>query len=232
MQPYFMNRIDLFPTPVWCYQFPNFKEDKEKIMQYIDQDHMYFTKAERNGLQVTEGNLHDKTLHPQLSKVTDFFQECFEDVMDKCGYAKDIGITAMWATRQKQMGFHHDHIHTNSFLAGVLYVNDVDNNAQGTLFKNPAVGYQVIEPRINRDKAQFFTSEAPMAFIPGMALIFPSWAVHATPMNDSKSRLVFASNCMPIGRANADHYHQYDFPNPKDFGFLPLNEDVKQGYSR
>ena len=51
---------------------------------------------------------------------------------------------------------------------------------------------------------------------------------HATGVNDSRYRMMVGANCMPIGRTNTDHYHQYVFPDPEEFGYLPLNEDLKQ----
>ena len=232
MEPRFINRIDLFPTPVWCFQFPDFESKKDSILSYVNRDEMYFTQAEYNGLQISEGNLHDKSLHPALSDVTDFFQSCFEDVMNKCGYEKDVGLTSMWSTKHREKGFHHSHIHANTYLAGVLYLYDSDGRAGGTVFQNPGAGAYVLEPRVNHSLPRFFKAEEQMPFIPGMALIFPSWALHTTPQNESSCRIVIAANCMPVGRSNSDHFHQYVFPKPSDFGYLPLKEHIESGYRR
>ena len=228
MTPRLIERRDLFPTPVWRYEFPNFEEKQIDLVKYLGQDQMWFKDQEMNGLQVTEGNLHDKELHPALSPITDFFQACFEDVLDRLGYEKNVGLTTIWATRQKQQGFHFEHIHANTLLAGVLYMYDIDGNAQGTVIKNHNAGLYQIIPRVKKGSTEFFRSEEQMPFVPGTAIIFPGWALHSAVPNNSRYRMIVGANCMPIGRTNFDHYNQYVFPDPNDFGYLPLEEDLKQ----
>ena len=232
MKPRYLDRIDMFPTPVWRYKFPDFEEKKSELLEYLNQDSMYFTGAERNGLQTTEGNLHDKTLYPKLSEVTDFFQDIFEDVMIKCGYQKDVGITSLWSTRQKQTGFHHEHIHANTFLAAVMYLHDESGGARGTSFKNSNSAVRIIQPRVNHNARPFFRDEDTMPFVEGMAIVFPAWAMHSAPQNDSSCRIILGANCMPVGRTNSDHFNQYVFPKPSDFGFLPLKQNIESGYRK
>lgn len=232
MKPTFLERLDFFPTPVWRYEFPDFYSKQEVLTRYLARDEMFFTEREQNGLQVTDGNLHDKTIHPDLAEITDFFTLCFEDVMVRMGFEKDIGLTTMWATRQKQGGFHHEHIHANTFLAGVLYLYDIDGNAHGTVFKNNNAGLHQIVPRANRALPQVLKHQEVMPFVPGTAIIFPGWALHQAVPTNSRYRMIVGANCMPIGRTNSDHYNQYVFPNPQDFGFLPLEEHIKSGYGK
>jgi hypothetical protein len=226
----FLDRHDFFPTPVWRYQFPDFQKKQKELTTYLAQNKNFFVERERNGLQITDGNLNDKTLHPQLSEVTEFFTSCFEDVMDKCGYEKDIGITSMWATRHKQGGSHHEHVHANTFLAGVLYLFDIDGNANGTAFKNHNANLFQIVPRIKKGARQFFSIQEQIPFVPGTAIIFPSWANHVALPSPSTYRMIIGANCMPVGRTNSDHYDQYVYPKPEEYGYLTLEEHIKAGY--
>ena len=228
MKPEFLKRHDFFPTPVWQFQFPEFEKHHKDLAKYVAQDEHYFVDREMNGMHVTDGNLHDKELHPQLSVVTDFFTSCFENVMDQMGYEKDIGITAMWATRHKKGGHHHEHIHTNTFLAGVLYLFDSDGNANGTAFKNHNSNLYQIVPRLKKGAHQFLTTQQQMPFVAGTAIIFPSWATHVAMPSPSRFRMIIGANCMPVGRTNSDHYNQYVYQEPEKF--LTLEENIKAGY--
>jgi hypothetical protein len=152
--------------------------------------------------------------------------------MDRLGYEKDIGITSMWATRQKQGGSHHEHIHTNTFLAGVLYLFDMDGNANGTAFRNHNANLYTIVPRVKKGAKQFFTNQEQIPFEVGTLIVFPAWALHTALPSPTKYRMVLGANCMPIGRTNSDHFNQYVFPDPKEFGFLTLDEHIKSGYNK
>lgn len=230
MQVEFLKRHDFFPTPVWKYQFPEFEKHHQQLAKYIANDKLYFTDRETNGMHITDTNLNDTKLHPEMSVVNDFFTSCFEDVMDRLGYEKDIGITSMWATRHKQGGHHHEHIHQNTFLAGVLYLFDMDGTANGTSFVNTNSNLFQIVPRMKKGTEPFFTTHAQMPFVPGTAIIFPGWARHVAMPSPSRYRMIVGANCMPIGRTNSDHYHQYVFPDPKEYGILNLEDDIKAGY--
>ena len=63
-------------------------------------------------------------------------------------------------------------------------------------------------------------------------MIFPAWAVHHTYPNQSRCRIILGANSMPIGKPNTDHYHQYDFPDPADIGYMNLEDHIKDGYRK
>ena len=223
-----ITRYDLFPSPIWHFEYPTFERDRHDLVQHLMRDDLYFTDRERNGLQITEGNLHthDEILVP----VRDFIQESFENVMDMMGYDTKCGMTTMWATRHRRGGFHHEHIHRNTFLAGVFYLFDDDGNAPGTVFRNHSSNLYQIHPRLKPNAPEFLAKVAEVPFVPGTLIVFPAWMNHFTSPSESKVRIIIGANSMPIGKPNADHYHQYDFPDPADIGFMTLDEHIKNGY--
>ena len=225
-----IRRYDLFPTPVWHFEMHNWLEIEHDVVSYLMRDEMYFVQHEKNGVQTSEGDLHLR--HDTLNPIRDFFQQSFEEVMDLMGYDKKCGLTTMWATRTRAGGVHHEHIHANTFLAGVFYAFDSDNTAYGTAFKNPQSNLYQLSPRAKPDSKEFLTSGRIMPFIPGTCVIFPSWAVHHTYPNQSRCRIILGANSMPIGKPNTDHYHQYDFPDPADIGYMNLEEHLAEGYRR
>jgi hypothetical protein len=223
-----ISRYDLFPSPVWHFEYPEFFKIQTEMTAHLLDDEKYFVARERNGLQTTEGNLHthDEVLVP----IRDFIQESFEHVMTMMGYEPKCGMTSMWATRQREGGFHHEHIHKNTFLAGVFYVYDHDKSASGTVFRNHNSNLYQIQPRLQKNAPEFLAKVAEVPFVSGTLVVFPAWMNHFTGPSDSSCRIIIGANAMPIGKPNADHYTQYDYPDPADIDFLSLEEHIKEGY--
>lgn len=201
----------LFYTPIWKYEYVDFKKDEDFLLEYFTRDEHYISEKEQNGLQITRANLHKD---PALKKLTDFIISCAEDAMDQMGYEPKCGITSLWATRQRQGGFHHRHHHVNSFLGGVFHLYDHDHCASGTVFYNTDSSKYVIQPAIQTDKEQMFSYREVVEFHPGHFHIFPAWAQHDTMPSKSQYRIVAATNIMPIGMTNKDHFDRYNYPDP------------------
>jgi hypothetical protein len=225
----YIDRFDLFPTPVLRYGFKDIELHHENLVKYLARDDLYFKDKERNGVQTTDGDLFN---HKEMEPVYNLFTECFNDAMDKLGYEKDHGIISMWATRQRDGGFHHQHIHKNTFLAAVLYLFDIDGTASGTTFHNLNRNLHQIDPRHKKDADRFFKDSENVPFINGTVLVFPGWASHSTIPSPSRYRIMVAANMMPIGRTTSDHYDQYYYHDPKEKGYLNLVDHIKEGYSK
>lgn len=224
----FIERKDLFPTPVWRYKFTDYDQHKESILNYLFRDDIYFSQYERKGVQASEVKLFDVK---ELEPLRDFLYGCLKDVMVKLGYEPNIGMTSMWANRYKKGGHIHQHFHTNCYLAAVFYAFDGNNQASGTYFHNTGYNQNVIRPRAIDGAREFFVPGELTSFEVGTCTVFPSWAVHSTFPSESNYRIVVATDAMPIGRTNTSHYEQYVYPDPKDFGILDLEQDVHEnGY--
>lgn len=228
----YVERMDYFPTPVWKFNYEGFDDVKQQYIDYLTRNDLYLAPYERNGVQVTEGDLHMPGRHDPLVPLRDFMLGCVEQAMDKMGYEKDCGITNMWATRQRAGGMHHEHIHKNAFLVAVFYLFDIDGNATGTTFKSPLLTMQQLQPRIKKGSRELLSHIEVAPFVPGTCLVFPSWALHGTLPSPSRYRIMVGINTMPIGKTNGDHYNQYEFPDPKDMQYLTLDEHKKIGYGQ
>lgn len=202
----------MFYTPLWRFKYPDFKNDEEYLVRYLGQDELYIVPRERNGLQTTKANLHKD---PALERLSSFFHACAEYVMNDMGYKPDVGITSMWATRQRKGGFHHSHSHANSFLGAVFHLFDVNNIASGTVFQNLSREKYVIQPQRNGNELMLKPEEE-LQFESGTLCIFPAWATHYTRPTDCEYRIAVAANFMPIGMTDFDHYDRYNYPEIHD----------------
>jgi len=211
MQPVEFRKM--FFTPLWKFKYPDFDRDAEFLVNYLTLDHHYITNREQNGLQITRANLHKD---PQLKRLADFFVDCGKTAMSDMGYLPSCGITSMWATRQRAGGFHHQHHHVNSFLGGAFHLFDVDNCASGTVFANTDNSKYVIQPAVDPSQELMLKHAEHVPFSPGHLLMFPAWASHLTRPTSSRYRVVVATNIMPIGMTNKDHFDRYNYPDTSD----------------
>lgn len=209
--------LKLFYTPIWQFKYPDFKEDYEFLITYFTNDEIYLQERERNYLQITRANLHRD---PRLAKLKDFYIECAKVAMTEMGYIDDVQITSMWATRQAKGGHHHEHIHNNTFIVGLLYLLNVDNGGPGTTFVNSSANLYQMLPTGN-SKPKMFKKDFETTFVPGDFHIFPGWLSHYTKISQSPYRIVVPANFMPVGKTNDDHFDR--------FNYKELNEeDLKQ----
>jgi len=211
----------LFYTPVWRFYYPDFENDQEYFVRYLAHDDLYLSKREKNGLQITRANMHKD---PALKKLTDFVYACSKYVLTNMGYSEECGITSMWATRQRARGFHHQHIHANSFIGGSFHIFDVDGNASGTVFPNLSSEKYVIQPAICNKNELMLKSEHEFSFVPGSLLLFPAWATHQTYPTDCNYRIIMGMNVMPVGKTNFDHFDRYDFPKIESMDLMEYGE--------
>lgn len=207
----------MFYTPVWRFEYPDFKQDEEYLVRYFAQDSLYLSEREKNGLQITRANIHkDKN----VSKLTEFFHSCSESVMQLMGYKKDCCITSMWATRQRAKGFHHKHSHHNSFLGGSFHLFDIDGSASGTIFHNTDIEKYVIQPAHDPDRELVLKTQEELKFRPGTLVLFPAWATHSTAPTHCNYRIVVALNVMPVGMSNHDYYDRYNYQDMSEMELL------------
>ena len=211
----------LFYTPVWRFHYPDFKQDQEYLVKYLGKDELYLKEREKNGLQITRANLHKD---PQIQKLTDFIHECGKAAMSDMGYVPECAITSLWATRQRAQGYHHPHFHRNSFLGGAFHLFDLDGNASGTVMFNTESCKYAVEPAIDTSKEQMLQAHAIMPFIPGSFVMFPAWAMHLTQPTPCRYRIVVATNIMPVGKTNKDHFDRYNYPDPSNLDLKEYGE--------
>lgn len=210
-----MIRKDLFPTPVWTDTFQGFAEYKKSIIDFLMDDSNYHAKEKRNGLVITDANLH---LNPLFFPIRDFISAAIGKAMMEMGHKTDRVITSMWATKQEKGGYHHLHVHKNTFLAAAMYIHDSDNGASGvdgTVFVSPTSETWVIEPAYTGMKYPMIEPAHTADFIEGNVSVFPGWLQHYTIPNPSETRIVIAANSMPIGMTNRDHYDRYNYQSLK-----------------
>lgn len=204
-----MQYKELFGIPLFKFRFEKHEELKGEFMKFLEDESLYTRNTSRNTLKFTHPNLHKEKV---LSPFTDFVNDSIRDAFILMGFVPSFQITGMWATKHPRNGFHHRHIHGNSYMAGVFYLNGNDETA-GTTFHNTHMYNQMIIPA--KEKIQ--PNSAPKSFerVPfeeGSLIVFPSWLSHDTDMNrDDRERVILSFNIMPVGKTNQDPFDRYNY---------------------
>ena len=146
-----------------------------------------------------------KVLHnvPEYKELKEFIDKCIKHyVREVCGSHHEVEITQSWVNFLKENYGHPGHIHSNSYLSGVFYLNVDSETGQPIEFErhddyfplklgdegidNPQKHYNDIYPRLICNA------------INGHLLLFPSTLKHSVSINESSdARVSLSFNTFP-----------------------------------
>jgi len=204
-----MEQLNLFSIPVFRFKFTNHVGLKNSIMDTLINPEIYQENTgPTNSLHLTNPNLHRQE---NLKPFVDFAHDCLRATMMQLGFEPLIQLTGLWATQHSTGEYHHRHSHSNSFLAGVYYLNGMPNSA-GTRFFNTHRNHRQIIPARLPNQEMLISNTHTVPFIEGTLLVFPSWLEHNTEPNQSVSaRHILSFNAMPVGPTNQDQFDRYNY---------------------
>jgi hypothetical protein len=99
-------------------------------------------------------------------------------------------------------------------------------------YGGPIPNVKQINPPVLKGEQEFLKAQYQIPFEAGTFALFPGWAQHLAPPTNSSYRVIVGCNAMPVGKANTDHYDQYEFSNPDDMVYYSLDEHLKNGYNK
>jgi len=187
----------IFPTPI-------------HLVQFID---LGFCARARNAvynIKVKERLLSDELhwctpddlhLRSEFSELKNIVMSEVSLHLDKLGVVRDgEKMTCMWANISKSKNRHAVHMHPNSFLSGVLYLNTP--GTPGNIgFKDPRPGAEIFAFDYNEDSI-FKHRTREVEPKEGLLILFPSWLQHGTTrgkFDDSDDRISLSFNILPTG---------------------------------
>ena len=148
-------------------------------------------------------NLEYKTTYSSTSGIEEFddvkpfmdyiYQKSLE-FLDRCGYDIDkINLHGKVFTSEMVVGDSHaHHIHPNSLLSGVFYLQVPAGSAPIVFSDTRTMKRMVSLPKINETIIN--SAEVPVVPKPGMLVLWESWVTHSVPKNqsvDGRITLVF-----------------------------------------
>ncbi len=205
--------LDLFPTPFFLCEID--KKSIKKISKLIQNEYkrncdnvetwdkkkpgvknnlfskaliIGFCKGENVTSFQTNTDLQNKK---EFSLVNDLgFEACREWETRTNIEVETFDISLMWANIYRLNGQNPEHFHPNSFLSGIICVEDPQTKAHngvkmalgGTTFYAPNNQNYVITPSVKEEGSRYYSPTIRPELRDGMMIIFASWLKHAASM--------------------------------------------------
>ena len=167
--------LQLFATPLLITKYEG---NIDKELKFIEK-----LKYEPNGVN---GNFRSSDSYlfkkKQLKKIKDFCQESI-NLFTKNVWQSDtiLSITQSWTNKNPKGAIHHEHLHPNSLLSGVMYFR-LDKHLPPIMFSKTQ--YETL--KLNYNKYNSLNSQT--FYLPATAgelVLFPSHLRHSVPINTS-----------------------------------------------
>ncbi len=142
------------------------------------------------------------------AELYDWFNSCIEEAKENLHIPKEVNleITGCWTNKTKKLQQHHRHIHSNSFMSGILYLSEehsggltefITDNIWWDNFKWLRFGKM---PQISTINQKYIPKK-------GKLLLFPSGLQHGvTAVMDKSSRYTISFNTFFSGTIDDNSY--------------------------
>lgn len=196
-----MEKIEILPQVIFKFQSSNslLNDTYQKVLN------LSWRNNELNQVSV------DSYLHksPELTELYEWFNECILKVKREVGFLCDeLKITQSWANRTDQSQAHHPHVHPNSIVSGIYYLNP----SSSTVFEIPSIWRtyhysETVDSLFQPGQAMnlflpedFETVLHRIEAVPGTLVLFPSTLKHGVEDNPYEdSRYTISFNTFPCG---------------------------------
>ena len=182
-----------------CEFFEDIRDDLISIIMEIHNKDPFaiqgnFPKGKLLKYNLTESNSNFLQIeHKSIKKIRSWINQ---NLIDSYKIIKietqKVNIKSSWFHVTKTGGFHNMHMHPNTPLAAIFYIES-GNSDIGNSWINPITGY--IDNLSSKWCQSTFTSK----FVPGKLIIFPGWLLHSAPPHQGdKLRILLSLNSTPI----------------------------------
>lgn len=205
-----------FPTCIYQGQYPDYKKFNpilEKRLYKLKNEDTITNELSKNhyGLGWTsyhacDGNYTSKYNIENMDIFDPLKEFIWQSILD---YNKFVGfdpinmettrLGVVWGNINGKYSYHEQHIHPNSFLSGVYYVN-APKGSGNINFIDPRNSIRSVEMEPNREQPLTDPLRRVIEVEPqdGMLLLFPSWLGHEVQQNLTENdRVSIAFNLIP-----------------------------------
>jgi hypothetical protein len=189
----------LFPTPFMRAPATLDARLVEGLVQH-------FSALANSRNKASDSLLHTEMLHPGdsplLVEAATLITPKIVD-MGALMFGERIGwsIKEMWVNLMDPGGLQTMHNHSNSFVSGVVYLTAMHPESQ-TVFMKPSGGAEFVFKNEHANIAPTpFNADrwtVPQS-APGDLVLFPSYLLHAVPLNQGERRITLSFNAIPDG---------------------------------
>jgi uncharacterized protein (TIGR02466 family) len=186
-----MNLNYIFPTPIW--------QDILSCDLYKIKMHILEEQKNNEGRKVSNVNgwqsgsfspeeLMDTPICQFITSLEKRIKICFQDY----GSQKSPVLSNIWFNVNPKGAYNTTHIHTDSFLSGVFYVQ-APENCGNIVFERPPQDQYILGSHIR--ESTILPSASQWKFEPkhNLLMVFPAWMPHFVEINNSDTKRVSIS---------------------------------------
>jgi uncharacterized protein (TIGR02466 family) len=183
-----MNRVLLFPTPIWTDNFQQI--DNSKILNFaLSQKENAFKKTPfGNGVR-TAG---EEIFSPELKELRNTVQNCMEEIQDQVKYlGKKLNLIGGWIYFTTEGDWQPPHTHANGTISCCYYVKVPEDSMSVLFFDDPRVQRDSREGSIIYSEENMLNhSRVPFNPKDNDFIAFPSWLSHYVAPSRSKEERI------------------------------------------
>ena len=193
-----MKKINVLPQT-----FYEFECDESLVNEVLTLAKEEQYTIQRYGDPASNSKSVNNLLHKEerYSKLIDWINKCINEVKEDLKFqCEKFTITQCWLNSAEYGQNHHKHLHPNSFLSGIFYINDSDSNTIffGDNSWNHKKDIIKITPMEDPDLEIIHEESS----VKGKLIVFPSNILHSVlpSCSFSNTRYTLSFNTFPSGK--------------------------------
>jgi len=202
-----MNILQVFSTPVWQSDLPDFSEHRDS---FIDSSRAF---REKHPDGITKSNLGGSYQSPMNLTTEPAFAPLFEFVAQMGRKAAfdmqfvdcDTYITAAWVNfNDSRSAINYDHVHQDTF-SGVFYLKAPEKSGKLVL-TNPGLNQLWQGAMLTAQKNKFNADRLRIEPVEGQLYLWPSYLPHGVEPNDhDDERISISFNVICVPKEHVEH---------------------------
>jgi len=201
-----MNIIQVFSTPIWNSEFPDFQNQKQAFLdcvaEYRKNNPNSGSRSNISGYESPMKLTNEPAFAPLFEFVAQMGMKAnFDNQFVDC----DVYITSAWANINDNRAAHnHEHVHNDTY-SGVFYLQ-VPEKSGKISFTNPGLNKLWQGTMLSESKNKFTAEHLKFEPKEGQIYIWPSYLPHSVLPNDhDDARISISFNIICIPKENVPH---------------------------
>ena len=175
--------LQLFPTPLLIVQY---EQPIDKELAYLKT--ISYREQQQNGNYRSDDSYLLR--NEEFKNIKNFLKEAVDKFTTNVLNTKQrLVITQCWANRNPKGSKHHEHVHPNSIVSGVMYFQINEKLPPIKFAKTNQDGMKLDPEKYNNVNSESFM----LSCKPGELILFPSSLKHSVPINMSEEDRISVS---------------------------------------
>ena len=175
--------LQLFPTPLLIVSY---EQPIDKELTYLKT--ISYREQKSNGNYRSDDSYLLR--NEEFKDIKNFLKECIDRFTTNVLNTKQrLVITQCWANRNPKGSKHHEHVHPNSIVSGVMYFQINEKLPPIAFSKDRQDGMKLDPEKYNHMNSESFM----LPCKPGELILFPSSLKHSVPINQGEEDRISVS---------------------------------------